>query len=261
MRQAVAEDEIDLLSVWDALAHRKYLIAAAVALGIAAGVAFAMLVRPVYESRALLQIGRLGELGHIQNADEIVQHLTQVRQNTEGTAAAQLSSADEIVEGTILIAARGASAEDARAFLAAEIDGLVRKHAALFEDVNGRKIRAKEALSARKATLERDAAELGQRVDAVVQRNPELGAVLTQDRVRLGQELAELDEKLAALDLELAPMATWPTRVVRQPTLPARPEGKGRAFYILGGGAAGLVLGIFAALTLDALRPRVSLRR
>lgn len=54
---AVADnDEIDLREIWDILVDRKWLIASVTGVCLAAGVAYAMLAKPIYESNLLIHV-------------------------------------------------------------------------------------------------------------------------------------------------------------------------------------------------------------
>jgi hypothetical protein len=259
MHSSVAEDEFDLLSAWAAIVRWRYLVGCLFLLGLLGGVLVGLNTQQVYESRGVLQIGRVGGIGRLQAPAELKEQVM-LEHSVAGRAMRmslpRLVGIEEIAEGTLLVSARGRSPEEARAFLAAELDKLIREHTQLFEEASLRKTHARETLVARIATSERQGRALGQQAEAIAPRNPTLGAVLTQDQIRLSSQLSELEQKLYALELELLRMSTWPTRLLREASVPAAPEGRGRLFLAIAGGGAGLLVGVFAALAVAALPRR-----
>ena len=66
MTQTTPDDEIDLLVLWSAIWRRRYVLGGLTLLGLAAGFAAGLRIQPVYESRAALQIGRVGGVGFVE---------------------------------------------------------------------------------------------------------------------------------------------------------------------------------------------------
>jgi uncharacterized protein involved in exopolysaccharide biosynthesis len=260
-----AEDEIDLRVLVIAVQRRRYLVLVLLLSGLIAGTALGFMGSPLYESRAVLQIGRVGGVGPVQTSTEVVQSLRQAHRiddpTLRGRPVPYIRSVEQIAEGTVLVTALGRTPEEGRAFLAAELDKILRDHAAMFQEVTATKDRAREALTARLAAIESQARTLFERAESVAPRNPELGAVLTQEQIRLSAEFADLTQSLRKLELELSRMATSQTRVLQQPTIAEAPEGRAKRLLPAAGAAAGLIVGIVAAMVLEAFPRQQRLMR
>ena len=255
MSQPDAEDEFDLLSAWAAVVRWRYLVGGVMLVGLVGGVALSFKSRPVYESRATIQIGRVSGLGTIQSPAEFVESM-----NVSGEGG-RSSSAAEIADGLVTVTARAPGAEDSRTFLAALLDRVVREHAAIFAEAVASKTRAKKSLTERIAQYERRMQELEERAGELAARNSALAAVMTQDQMRFTSELADLEGRLQVLETELSPITTSPTRVVRQAAIIDESVGRRRLWFPLVGAAVGLLTGLVAAVLLGPRRYDQGLRQ
>src|SRR5262249_35115218 len=138
MTQTPPDDEIDVLAMWSALRRRRSLVGGLALIGLAAGLAAALMIHPVYESRAALRIGRVGGVGFVEEPVAVMNRIRQVYRldpSLCGGPVPQLSRVEEVVPGTILVAACARSSDGSATFLSNELQKLLSEHQAIFDDL------------------------------------------------------------------------------------------------------------------------------
>ncbi len=264
MTQTLPDDEIDVLAMWSALWRRRYLLGGLALVGLAAGLAAGLMIQPVYESRAALQVGRVGGVGFVEEPVAVMNRIRQVYRvdpSLCGGPAPQLNRVEEVVPGTILVAACARSSDASATFLSNELQKVLTEHQAIFSDLLKRRTASRDAMASQIEAIEDQQRKLDERVLATASQNAAVAAILMQDRLRVTTDLFQLKDKLAAREMELSPVSTSPTRTLSESTSALPPGRWTRPALAAGGFVAGLMIGVLLALVLEWRHVRAALSR
>lgn len=165
------DEGIDLFAFWATLVERKVLIFICFTVCLGAGIAFAYLKSPVYESNVKLRIGQIKSDGEatpslLENAEELsARLLTQYGEDiAQGIKREHpfitQATLQRGVTTTLQLTAEGATADDAARLLNDVVKAVQRDHTVLFED-NRRPISDRlQNLEEQRATLQKQYADL-----------------------------------------------------------------------------------------------------
>ena len=258
-----ADDEISLIDLWRVLARRKHWIAIAFVVTLALATVWLALKTPVYEGRATLEVGTVGEQGErggimaspLEDPKALTNRL--LNQRPEGVGPGQEPVLTEVeTEGRILnLTARATSQRAAEGFLREQIAAIQERHDGFLEEFRAEQhqrldevSRRLEELTAEQETFEQRLSQLGEDATAI-------GGLLTLEQ-RLSGRLPELEAEQAKLRRTLSERVTAPTSVLvaPEPQVAAGEEAgqaspvepKNRLVLALAA-VLGLMLGVFVA--------------
>jgi len=248
------DDEISLRELWERLMRGKRTILLVTILFLALAGAYLGLSTTIYESKGMVQIGRVSDkpiADGPQLASQLMNAYTPL--NTE-VAARQLPklytvTADEKDPTILTLVARGKSPAQAQAYLQGILDKLIANEHAIY-------VQAVRARQAQLAQLQHQYQSLGK---TGVQTTDRKGAdaalqalALLEQSQRMSAASAML-EQIAKAQNALSPVNTHPTVITLQATYdPEAVKPKKLAILILAL-FGGLIMGIFVVLLRDAL--------
>lgn len=251
---AISEDEISLRDLWEIIAKRKWLVflSTVVCLGLAA--AYVSLATTIYESRAMVQIGKVAGQpvdNGLQLASRLMNQYTPV--NTE-QAKKQMPKLYAVTpdkaDGSILaLEAQGRSPQEAQQYLQGVIQRLLAEDQQRYQQIVG----------ARQAQLAQLQAQY-QRIRATLDTKSGKGrggstpALLVLERFRRTDALTSVQASIAGMENALTPNNTSPTVQTLSPRYDPIPIAPKRGLILVLAGLGGLMLGVFLALLLNAFR-------
>lgn len=257
------EHELLLVDLWLILKFRKGLIFAVVLLAVLSAVALSFLLSPVYESRAVLEIGKVARLGlgpgEVNTIEDPVVVLQRLREDygLEGhDRPSKLPYLDSVGyprnsgQSLIVLTAHGRSPEETMAFLSSVTRPLLERHHGLYQQVRSTKEVQMREIGGEIKKLEDQASRLANITKSV---NPGQAVVATLERGNLLNALSSLRAQRANLALSLTGVGTYSTRLIQEPTLARNPIRPNPPLYILVGVVLGVVLGIASALIAEFL--------
>lgn len=277
-----AAGEVSLGDVWLLFVRRRNLIVTVFVLSVLTTGAIVLLTAPVFESRAVIQVGVISDVGPLESTADLVQRLKGVYQvggksNCEGEMpcikavtfsnslasrgvvinARELSYIKEVsfdrtlMDHSVTIVAQDSSAEGARRFLEDVTNKLLEEHRLVFNDVVRRKREQLSRLDQRIIDTRRHVEILAGQLAKVSDKEPAVGALIALEQTKLLEQMSVMDKQRADLEIGLSGIKTWESRVVREPTLARAPQKPRPVLYGALGSAVGLMLGILAAIVAE----------
>ncbi|MBD3669236.1 MAG: hypothetical protein HUJ29_00545 [Gammaproteobacteria bacterium] len=247
------DDEISLIDLIRVLLRRKKTIVLVFLIVTALGVIVTMLVPQVYESRAVVLIGKVtNQL--IEEPDVLVQRLIEeyevgdTSETEKEFPIVESISVDKRRASTILeLTVRGETAEGARSYLDSVVQTLFAEHKSIYEKTLELEYQRLESMKEQITELDSLISQVHELLSRLKRSDPVQASVLA---IESGKYLAmkpSLEEKYVTLDILLSELKTKPTQYLREPTLPLKTKQPRSKLYIAVSVIVGIFLGIFAA--------------
>ncbi|TDY02668.1 Wzz/FepE/Etk N-terminal domain-containing protein [Thiohalophilus thiocyanatoxydans] len=233
------DDEISLIDLWNTLMRRKKIVIAVFALVIVVAVIYLLLTKPVYESRAMIQVGQVGSVGDVEEFSEMKQRLL--------AESPVLDSVEKKSNNTATLVVTNTDRETSQEQLDKIVNNLLDKHRNRFHDLSSPVKERRDTLQRRLSGFEHQLDELDLQINRLRADQPVQAAVLMIEKGNIIRATPELEERLAELEQALSEPRTQQTEMVGEivsPENPIKPKpGLVMALSII----LGLMLGIFAA--------------
>lgn len=257
--QIAGRGEIELGDIVQAVWLGKYLIGGMLLGGLIVGSAVAFLLPPVYESRAVLEVGHYSDLGtpgsagaSLREIEPVSLLIDRLRQEYRvGRAMPGLvyverpdrNNPTQLVE----LRAHGRTAAQSREALEPVVDTVIEEHRRASDAIVATQRREYDRVA---SVVDQLKAELGQTSERLRRgTNADLTwAVLRLDRSRLLGELNEAQRQLAQLEILMSGPYARQTRAIVPPAVDDAPVKPKRAFIMVLAGVASLAAGLFVAL-------------
>lgn len=247
------EDEISLRELWERLMRGKRTILLVTILFLALAGAYLGLSTTIYESKGMVQIGRVADKP-IDNGPQLASRLMNAYTplNTE-VAARQLPKLYAVTpdkdDPTILtLIVRGKSPAQAQAYLQGILNKLIANERAIYDQ-------AVQVRQAQLAQLQHQYQSMGK---TGVQTTDRKGAdaafqalALLEQSQRMSAASAML-EQIAKAQNAISPISTRPTEVTQQPTDDPKAVQPKKLVILILALFGGLIIGIFVVLLRDA---------
>ena len=252
------DQEIDLVDLWLVLYRRRTLFLGIVAVAIAIAIALIVLMPPVYESRAVVQIGHVGGIGKeggvtsVEPPGVLIERLNEeyrVNDVSEGKREFPLIANVALNKGQqdiVTITARAHSVEDAQRYLATVVGKVQREHAQWLQEAVNQQHTRLDLLGERMKLSNQHMQALNESIAKLKVSNPLQAAVLLQEKSKFLQELPSMEQEQALLTLSLSRLQTLSTRFLREPTSPTSPERPRPVLYLSLALIIGIMLGTMA---------------
>jgi capsular polysaccharide biosynthesis protein len=254
------DDEISLVDLWNVLTRRRLVILGIAVLCVAAAIVYSLLATPVYESRTVVLIGKTASIGPVENPDEMVQRLREayrVGDDTEGEREMPFVEAISLnkreADHIVTISARAETPQEASRFLGQVADDLIAEHRTWYEQSVSVLQERLESLNNQSQVFESQIALIQEEMEKVREVNPVQASVLAVESGKLIAQLPELEERRAQLQLNLLDSRSYPSTLLRAPTLAVTPIHPRPTLYVAIALVLGLMLGIFAAFFAEFL--------
>jgi len=255
------DDEISLIDLWNVLIRRKWMIAGAMVLCVLAAIMYSMVATPVYESRTVVLIGKVATIGPVENPDEMVQRLLQaykVGDDTEGgrempyVEAISLNKRD--ADHVLTISARAETSQEASRFLSEVVEELLSEHQVWFDQATAVLKGRLDTLNALTRAFESHIVTIQDELNTVRKIDPVQASVMAVESGKLIAQLPDMEERRVNLELNLLDSRSYPTSLLRAPTLTVKPIQPRPKLYVAIALVLGLMLGIFAAFFAEFLK-------
>lgn len=258
------DEGIDLFAFWATLVERKVLIFICFTVCLGAGIAFAYLKSPVYESNVKLRIGQIKSDGEatpslLENAEELsARLLTQYGEDiAQGIKREHpfitQATLQRGVTTTLQLTAEGATADDAARLLNDVVKAVQRDHTVLFED-NRRPISDRlQNLEEQRATLQKQYADLTALIERLKASDSVQASLMMLQRGAIVDSLNQQDMERLRLAQQITPPQTRPTELLGEIVAPAKASRPKKMLVLAFSAAFGLMMGVILAFFMDFL--------
>lgn len=250
-------DEISLFDLWDILVRYRWRLLAVWALVVLAAAAYLAVAQPVFESRSVVRVGRVEGEFIVRPAILALELKERYEVGEKGRERPFMKSVkveDTEVEDTdaIVLQAEAHSAEEAQSFLLEAVSEVLEQQLLQYNDARSLRERALADLEAEIELLNGQAQQLAEvaenaNVDEAVR------ALIVLQRSTLQADLRALHEKKLELQRALSRIQTYPTQVIREPTLPEHASSPRKALTLGLALVLGGMLGCLAAFLSEFL--------
>ena len=257
--EIVHEDELSLFDLWRILVKRKKVFFSTLIIIIAAAALWIFTSKPIYESRAVLVIGKVAPVGQLESPQTLMQRLREtykVDDPSEGSRVLPLVKdvglVNKAAPDTIEISVWGYSSAQAQSFLKGVIEKILSAHKMLYELGIAEQNKLLDSLHNHRQEIKNALLETRRRISQG-DADPSVSGLLALEMDTLSSQLPELDQKEAQLRLSLSELQSKGTAVIRQPTLPAGPIKPKPALYMAIAIVIGLIFGVMAVYIIEFL--------
>ena len=257
-QEALQEDEISLIDLWRVIIKRKKMIIGSLLLTLLLVGGWIAISKPVYESRAVLGIGQVGQVGQVAGQVEAPQLLVQrlkeeyrVKDESEGVQKLpmikEVKTMEKSLPSGVEIIAQAYEAQEAQKFLTDVVVKVIKQHQMLFDIGRTEQQRQLESLQNEHDRIEQALALIEHRVASLVGSEASLAGLLTLQKDLWRKRMPQIEQQQTAIRLAMSELQSRPTALLRQPTLPANPVKPKPALYLALATVLGLMLGVFGA--------------
>jgi LPS O-antigen subunit length determinant protein (WzzB/FepE family) len=255
--EKMSQDEFGLRDVWEIVLGRKWLVIATTAICVGLALAYVTLATTIYESRAMVQIGKVAGQpldNPLQLASRLMNHYTLV--NTE-LAKKQLPKLYAVTPGKedggviLTLEARARSSQEAQQFLQGIIQRLLASQQRRYDQLLKTRQAQLRQLQAQYEDL-RPAINAKGRIGKA--QADSASALLLLEQSRRTETLSTMLVAIAHKENELAPVNTMPTVETLSPRYDPNPVAPKRMLILVLAMVGGLMLGVFLALVQNGSR-------
>src|SRR5690625_572473 len=245
------QDEINLFDLWDILVRFRWRLLTVWGLTIAAALSYLALATPVYESRAVVQIGQIGGKP-LHSPTALALELRERYELDEKDRSRPLLRRVNTEESALILEAEAESAEQAQAFLLQIVEELLPLQQQNYAQARSLKQNALESLELQIQRLEEQIQQLTTNTQSEVDEAVKALALLQGSTLQA--DLPVLYKQRLQLQQELAEPNSQPSRVVREPTLPRQASSPRTALTLALAVMLGGMLGSMAAFLSEFAR-------
>lgn len=258
-QSSLADGEINLTGLWSVLVRRKKLVLIIPVLLLLVAALYLRLTPAVFESRAIIQVGQVMQVGQIEAPAALVWRLKEQYRVDNKDQVAEMPwvleiSIDKKGPGNVVsFLAQDHSAQSAQKHLTHVMQALLSEHTKLYNQSMGVPLQRLQFLCEQKQTLNDNIKELSTHIEAVRNKDPVQAIILGIEKRSLLLEAARLDADCAALQLSTSDIRSQPTKLLLEPTLPHSPSTPKSKLILKLALVLGVMLGIVAAFTSEFL--------
>lgn len=253
-------DEISLIDLWNMLAARKLLVFGVLLACLIVGAVVIIFTSPLYESRTVINVGQITGVGKLEVPAVLVQRLSEeyrVNDSTEGKLSppylSEVSISKDGGGDIVVLKARGKTAKQASQFLDGVVAKILRQHQDVYEGIRQKLQKRLESLQNELTKINGQIGLIGDQIRSLGNSNTSLAGTLTLEKASLMAQLPDLEDQINKVRLNLSPVQSSPTTLIRQPTVPIKPVQPRPVLYIALSLVLGVVLGILSALFAEFL--------
>lgn len=253
-------DEIDLFEIWQVMVRRRLLIFACFLACVAAGVAIAFLMKPVYQASVMLRIGQVeGTSGLLENAEELAsrvntQHGTGLAMDSgESSVIAISATVQKRAPSLVQLSVQGHSAKTAADVLTLVVNDVKQTHDGLL-DSSLKPITERIAqLDQQRSTMEKLLADSRKLIDELKGRDSVQASLLVLESTSIVNAIRELDQERLSLTQKIHLPRTQSTAQLGDIAVPANPVKPKKLLILAMAVVAGLMGGIMLAFVAEFL--------
>ncbi len=252
--------EISLFELWNILVKRKKIIAGCIIGFIVLSGIYCLNKKPVYESKASLQIGSVPNIGTIVPPDVVIYELNELygKEKNPGIKLPYLhevkigdSGDKDKVSDVISLIAYGKTPEEAQSLLQKINETVLAEHKGKYDS-------AVLALKGKIASLEENMEILDQEIkglDSKVESSGKdsevVNSLLTFENVKLKQQRVNLSMEVLNLELQASELKARPTKVIIEPTVNEEPVNQKVPLILAVALVVGVMMGVFIAFFME----------
>lgn len=242
------DDEVSLADIWQTLMRRKKIfILTFFTVVIAAGI-YLLFSRPVYESRALVLIGQVGQVGkeaqvrYVEDIRVLQERLKAEYANLD-VDQKNRSGAENIISLTLT----GYNAQKTYEDLVNITNILLDEHRALYRNIMSPLRDRQVLLSQRLDGFKVQLSHLDMQINQLRSEQSTDGAILSFEKGNVAKAILEIEEKLTNLELAIIQPQSIPTQLLGPVIKPASPIKPRTRMVVSLSILIGLISGIFVA--------------
>ena len=210
------DEELDLVDLWLVMHQRRTLFFGILGSAIVVAIALIISMPPVYESRAVIQIGHVGGIGKeggitsVEPSGVLVERLNEeyrVNDTSEGKRDFPLIANVALNKGQqdiVTITARAHSIEDAQRYLTTVVGKIQREHEQWMQEAIKQQHTRLDLLGDRMTISRQHMLAMNDSIAKLKNSNPLQAAVLLQEKSKFLQELPSMEQEQALLNLTLS---------------------------------------------------------
>jgi LPS O-antigen subunit length determinant protein (WzzB/FepE family) len=216
-------DEIYLIDLWRVIIKRKVFVLAMPTLSLLVAAVDLFVKAPIFESRAVIQIGQIGQIEVPAVLMKRLQEQYRVNDTDSPTATpmvADISLDKKGANSLITILVQDHSAEGAQRYLAQVVDALLAEHTKLYSQTMDILRQRLQSLDKQIKALSDHLEKLSAHIEDVGKQGPTQAAILAIEKGKLLTEIPGLEREHTTLRLALSDIQSQPSKLLRGPTLP-----------------------------------------
>lgn len=252
-KRDIAQDAM-IMNVWRILCKRKWIIAGVLGLSVAIACLHVYSIRPIYESTATLQVGFVGPIGSAGSGflEQPAMFAERVKEKYNISA-----SVDRTTNSVVLIA-YGSTAVETQKSLSDVITAVLQEHDRVYSEAHSLQKKRLSSLQQQIKAIDGEVNYYEMRIGKLQSMSSASNdkIELAWEKDRLTRLRADLERQASELGLTMTPIATRPTQVLKEPTLPIRPVTPKPAYEVTIASLGGIVFGIFAAICIEFIVTR-----
>lgn len=251
-------DEISLMEIISILLKRKWLIVACVFFTIIATFFYILTKKPIYESKAVIQVGYNGEKTSAKvSSIEDPMSLAWILKNTQGLSSVKVEKMDKYNLDILTLTSQNGDPHQAQAFLKKVTDTLLNRHNLLYNQLLNYKQKQLDSL---KKQLQSVLIQLQLFEKKIPQFTKDYtnNMLIVLEKEKLVKNQFELEQKVAEQELLLSDNYIRPTRLLTEPTLSLKPIGRNKLFYIGLATVLGVMVGVMLAFFIEFFQKNFS---
>lgn len=237
------DDEISLIDLWLVVVRRKKIVLSLLLMGIIAGGAISFFRSPVYESKALVEIGFLPATSPKRELLDDPKILAQRIKATNKISVDMEKDSKRVLS----LKLRGNDAAILSDRLSQIVQELVERHKQKYEEFHEILNRRLESVKTQINEFSIINNQLEDRISDIRERDSNVAALLLAERAQVMGQMIQLQRDQTDLQLALAPLNSQRTQVVSGPTRSENPVRSKTALYFALSTILGLIAGIFSA--------------
>lgn len=253
------DDETSLIDLWRVLAKRKMLVLAMPVVLLLAAAVYLLTAKPVFESRAVVQVGQVGQVGQVEAPAVLVQRLREQYRVGDTDAISVMPRVTDVSldkkgsNNVITLLVQDHSAEGAQKYLAHVTQALLAEHTKVYSQSMDVQRQRLQSLDKRMQALNDYMEKLSVHIEAVGKQDPAQAAILAIEKGKLLTEIPGLERDHTALRLALSDIQSQPSKLLREPTLPDRQAKPKQKLVLVLALLLGFMLGIITAFVAEFL--------
>lgn len=221
LESSSGRDEISLFDLWRVLLSRRWWLLGVWLATISAAVIYLVLAPPVFESRAVVRLGRVDGTLITPQASLVLALKERYQVGELGRKRPYLASVRSEGEDALVLVAEARSASQAQHYLERVLQALFVSQQTRYEAAFEMQEAALAVIETQISDLSEQARQLqesgaGEQVDEAVQ------ALLILQRSSLQADLSGLNQQRLRLQQDLSLLRSYPSEAVREPTLTER---------------------------------------
>ena len=257
MSAPLLEDDISLTEIWRIILRQKKVMVGIWGLAVLFAVGYLAVAEPIYESKAVVQIGRIGQIDHtgkikialiepIEDSTALVERIERGHKIIDAQPDYPHIKVSTNKNDLIAINVKDRTKLGAKQYLEQAVNRLVSEHEVLYNTVFNLQRERYESLMGNIGALERQTTLLSTLIEGFKDKEPLQAALLNIERGKLSIDIWNLKGTAVNMKLAMGENQWRQTKVIGEPTVSGKPFKPKPKRVIAISVLLGLILGIFS---------------